>query len=210
MNEEQEPNTNQTSIPASEKDETNVEVGKLLFEWRDYTPIPLILLLLFVAKPNAFSASLGLIMILFGELVRIYSVAFIGSISRTRSENLGARLVDSGPFAYVRNPLYVGNFFISTGIAVYGGKAWLVGLVVVAFIFQYHFIVKYEESLLRQRFGPAYDDFRARVPAWIPKRRFDFEHFEQPDTYIPALRSERRTLTAIAAILIVLIYMSAN
>jgi protein-S-isoprenylcysteine O-methyltransferase Ste14 len=195
---------------ASEKDETAIEIGKLLFEWRDYTPIPLIIIMLFVARPNALSTALGLLLIVGGELIRIYSVAFIGSISRTRSDNLGARLVSTGPFAYVRNPLYVGNFFISTGIAVFTAKAWFVALVVLAFGFQYYFIVKYEESLLLARFGAIYDEFRAQVPAWFPRRRIDFQNLERPDTYAPAFKSEKRTLLAIAAIVCVLLYMSID
>ena len=90
-------------------------LGETFFKYRDYTPIPLILIVLFVAKPSVFTATLGTIVLTFGELFRIYSVAFIGSISRTRKESLGNQLITSGPFKWVRNPLYLGNFFIVFG-----------------------------------------------------------------------------------------------
>ncbi len=202
------PSTEPKAIVKSDDHETAIEIGKLFFEWRDYTPIPLILLLIIFARPTAFSATLGLAAIVLGELIRIYSVAFIGSISRTRSDNLGAQLISSGPFAYVRNPLYVGNFFIATGVSVFGGLPWLAALTVLAFCVQYYYIVKYEENLLRQRFGTAYHEFCDRVPAWIPRKSIDLANFEWPDTFVPALKSEKRTLTAIAAVIIVLLFRS--
>ncbi len=68
-----------------------------------------------------------------GELLRLYAVAFIGSVSRTRSESTGAQVVTTGPFGYVRNPLYVGNFLITMGVTVYGGRAWFVAITAIAF-----------------------------------------------------------------------------
>jgi protein-S-isoprenylcysteine O-methyltransferase Ste14 len=198
------------STPNSDKDETAIEIGKLLFEWRDYTPIPLIILLLIVAKPSALSATLGIAMIIFGELIRVYSVAFIGSVSRTRSDSTGQALVTSGPFSYVRNPLYVGNFFITMGIAVFGGKAWFAVLTGAMFALQYYYIVKYEESLLLHKFGEAYQTYRQNVPPWIPRKRFSIEALEWPASFGPALKSEKRTLTAIIAIVAVLLFISAS
>lgn len=179
-------------------------LGRKLFEWRDYTPIPLIVIHLIFADPTALSATLGLLSMLIGELIRIYSVAFIGSISRTRSDNLGAKLVSTGPFAYVRNPLYVGNFFITLGVSIFAGIAPLVALTVAAFAFQYTFIVKHEEHLLEQRFGQDYIQYCQNVPPWFPRQFPNLGQLEQPDEYAKALRSERRTLTAIVAVSLVL------
>ena len=187
-----------------------VEFGEKLFQWRDFTPIPIILILLFIAKPNAASATLGTLMIVFGELIRIYSVAFIGSISRTRSSNTGNNLIKDGPFSYVRNPLYVGNFFITTGVAIFGGQIWFVILTIAAFSFQYYCIVKYEETLLQAKFGDDFQQYMDSVPAWIPRKVPDIDTMEWPDTFSPALRSERRTLTAIITIVAVLLILSPN
>jgi protein-S-isoprenylcysteine O-methyltransferase Ste14 len=184
------------------------EIGEKLFQWRDYTPIPLIIVLLFAARPNAASATVGTLIIVFGELIRIYSVAFIGSVSRTRNvATVGGGLITSGPFAVVRNPLYVGNFFICFGIAVFSGKPWLVVLTALLFGLQYYAIVRHEERLLVSRFGRDYEAYMGAVPAWVPASLPALESIEWPASFSPALRSERRTLTAIFAILLVLILL---
>ena len=186
-----------------------LDVGKTLFEWRDYTPIPLILLAVFLADASAESATFGTLIVVFGELIRIYSVSFIGTISRTRNtETTGGNLITSGPFGWVRNPLYVGNFFIVLGVAVYSASLALVIITVLAFAIQYYAIVKYEESLLERRFSQTFRDYMQAVPAWVPQNIPPLSEWEWPDTFSPALKSERRTLTAIAAILVVLLIFS--
>lgn len=131
--------------------------GKKLFELRDYTPVPLVLLMLFTAAPTALSATLGMLSIFLGEMIRIQSVAFIGAISRTRKSSTGDNLITEGPFGIIRNPLYVGNFFIVLGVGLYSGKLWLLALAVILFVVQYFYIVSYEESLLLEKFGDEYD-----------------------------------------------------
>lgn len=192
-----------------ERESTFVEIGQKLFEWRDYTPIPLILLVLFTAEPSVRSATLGTLLAIAGELVRVYSVAFIGSISRTRNtSSTGSGLITRGPFSWVRNPLYVGNFFITFGMAVFSGISWVMVLTVLLFAFQYYAIVKYEEKLLTERFGAEYEAYMKTTPAWFPSRLPSLEGLEWPDTFTPALRSERRTLTAIGIMLLALVLVS--
>lgn len=183
-------------------------LGETLFKYRDYTPIPLIILLLIFHNSTVLSATVGLLMIFAGELFRVYSVAFIGSISRTRKGNLGARLITEGPFSFMRNPLYVGNFFITLGIATFGGSIGVIILSILLFTFQYHFIVRYEEGLLFEKFGEEYHQFCQDVPAWIPKKRVILDKIEWPDTFSPAIKSERKTLMTICALVIILTLLS--
>ena len=191
------------------RDWSAAEIGEKLFEWRDYTPIPLIVLVICYCDPTVRTATLGTLLLVAGELIRIYSVAFIGSVSRTRNiTSAGSNVITSGPFGIVRNPLYVGNFLITFGLAVFSGVWWLIAIAVVLFSFQYFCIVKHEERLLIARFGREYEDFMLAVPAWIPARVPVLSELEWPDTFSPALRSERRTLLAIAAMLIALSVLS--
>ncbi|MBM4252857.1 MAG: isoprenylcysteine carboxylmethyltransferase family protein [Deltaproteobacteria bacterium] len=187
------------------------DIGERLFEWRDYTPIPLIALVLFACEPSVKSAVLGTLIVVLGELVRIYSVAFIGSVSRTRNvETAGSALITSGPFSYVRNPLYVGNFLITVGLAVFSGVGWIVFVAAALFGFQYYCIVKHEERLLVGRFGTAYEEYMTQVPPWVPTKWPTLENLEWPTTFSPALKSERRTLLAIAFMLISLSLLSGS
>jgi len=198
----QEPNSD------SNVDLTAVEIGKKLFSLRDYTPIPLIIILLFTAEPNVLSSTLGILFIVFGELIRIYSVAFIGSVSRTRSDSTGGNVVTSGPFGYVRNPLYVGNFFITMGIALFSGVIWFVLLSAALFAVQYYYIVKYEEHNLLKKFGAEFEDYLSKVPAWFPKEKIKLSALDWPESFGPSIKSEKRTLSAIAIIVLALVLIS--
>ena len=184
-----------------EQTDSTVQIGKWFFKYRDYTPIPLIIILLIWSEPTVLSATLGVLAICFGELFRIYSVSFIGTISRTRSDSTGQKLVDSGPFAIVRNPLYVGNFFVSIGFAVFSGEFWIVVLTALLFAVQYYYIVKYEEANLMKIFGETYHDYRSRVPAFIPRMFPKLEAVQWPVEYSHAIKSEKSTLTTIFALL---------
>ena len=185
-----------------------VEIGEKFFEYRDYTPIPIILLLLISAKPTPASALLGFVLILIGELWRIYSVSFIGTVSRTRNvETSGASLVKEGPYGLMRNPLYVGNFFICMGFAIYGAQLYLVVLTAALFAVQYYFIVAFEETLMRKKFANEFDDYCKSVPAWIPSKVPSPNDFTFRNV-VPAIASEKRTLTAILVLIGILLLKS--
>jgi protein-S-isoprenylcysteine O-methyltransferase Ste14 len=180
------------------------EVGEQFFKLRDYTPIPLIILAFAVQSPTVLSATLGTICVVLGEWIRLYSVAFIGSISRTRRSSLGQQLVTTGPFGVVRNPLYVGNFLIVCGFTVFTAKFWMVLLGIILFSIQYVFIVQYEEQLLSERFGQSYEDYKRRVPAWLPVSLPRWDAIEWPQSFSEACISEKRTLTTILILLLLM------
>jgi len=110
----------------------------------------------------------GIALTVAGEALRLWGVGHIGVISRTRSDRLGP-LVESGPFAHLRNPLYIGNIALWVGFAITAGLLWLAPIVLVLLSFEYHVIVRWEEHLLETRLGEAYRVYAARVPRWIPK-----------------------------------------
>ena len=110
----------------------------------------------------------GVAVTLLGEVIRLWGVHHIGAISRTRTDRLGP-LIDSGPFALVRNPLYLGNIALWVGFAMTARLAWMAPIIAVLLGAEYHAIVKWEEHLLLSRLGEAYCDYTARVPRWIPR-----------------------------------------
>ena len=184
------------------------KIGERFFKMRDYTPVPFIILLLFIAKPSVFSATLGVFSILLGECIRIYSVSFIGTVSRTRNDHTGNNLITSGPFAIVRNPLYLGNFFITMGIACYSGQAWFFLLMLALFFLQYYFIISYEEGILERDYGSTYVDYKGSVPSFFPNKKLSLAHLELPKNLSMALKSEKRTLTAIILVLMLILFCS--
>jgi protein-S-isoprenylcysteine O-methyltransferase Ste14 len=147
-----------------------VRLGGWLFPRRTWIPLPLIAALLLVPSQAlpVWWIVLGALCVAAGEALRINGVRQIGVISRTRSDRLGP-LVDSGPFAYVRNPLYVGNIALWVGFSFIARLPWLAPVFSALLLFEYHAIVSWEERLLAERLGRAYVEYTRRVPRWVPK-----------------------------------------
>ena len=180
--------------------------GEVLFRLRDYTPIPIVLVAILWAQPTVPSLLAGFIVAAFGELTRAYGVAFIGSISRTRSYSNG-ELVKTGPFSLLRNPLYFGNLVLSLGLGIMSGLWWLPVVVLVIFYAQYIPIVAWEEMKLRAIFGAKYETYCAEVPnRWYPSipRLLNGQWRAEPVNWAPAWKSEKRTLTSFFAYVIVM------
>jgi protein-S-isoprenylcysteine O-methyltransferase Ste14 len=86
------------------------------------------------------------------------------------------KLVVGGLYRYVRNPMYLAVAAVILGQAAVLGR-WV--LVTYAFVFGvtvWSFVHWYEEPTLRRQFGPPYDEYRATVPGWWPRRRRTNDH----------------------------------
>jgi protein-S-isoprenylcysteine O-methyltransferase Ste14 len=191
-------------------------LGGWLFRHRTALPLPFAAAILGLrigeASPSRGLMAAGILVTLSGELLRLWGVYQIGAISRTRTDRLGP-LVVSGPFAFVRNPLYVGNIALWIGFALTARLVWLVPVILVLLGAEYHAIVRWEEGLLESRLGDAYRAYAARVPRWWPtfNRRDRKECREKAfaatskasavkrGSLRDTLVSERGTLLAIAA-----------
>src|SRR3954452_9864912 len=145
--------------------------GAWLFRYRSALPVPLALVLVLVrwravTAPWVFVA--GPLLVVAGEAFRLWAVRHIGTISRTRTTRYGP-LIAAGPYAIVRNPLYVGNWFLWTGFAVWSGLLWMVPVAWLVFAVQYRAIARWEGSFLRGIYKDAYDDYARHVRAWVPR-----------------------------------------
>ena len=127
-----------------------------------------------LGKPSAFSIATGLPVAFAGEVVRMWAVGYSGVTTRGDKVTAPA-LVTAGPYAYVRNPLYVGNFLTAAGFALaFTGKNSapvrfvLVGGALAAMLGVYAVIVPHEEGYLRTTFAAEFDDYCERVPRVVP------------------------------------------
>jgi len=78
------------------------------------------------------------------------------------------QLTTSGPYAYTRNPLYLGSMILAAGFAIAARSWWIVALMVLMFTAIYAPIIAAEERYLCQAF-PEYDEYARRIPRILPR-----------------------------------------
>lgn len=81
------------------------------------------------------------------------------------------QLTTSGPYQFVRNPLYIGNTLVYVGAAVLSELLWLTPIVLLWCAALYSFVVRDEEADLLRLYGGAYSAYRSEVPRWLPRWR---------------------------------------
>jgi protein-S-isoprenylcysteine O-methyltransferase Ste14 len=192
------------------------DISNIFFKYRSYTPIPFLLLMVIFAEPSIISMIIGFTIAISGELIRFWGVSWAGSETRTTGGVGGTYLIISGPFAFVRNPLYVGNILLYTGIGIMSWSLfpYLQIIALIFFAVQYHFIVLEEEKFLKEKFGEAYKNYFKNVPRFIPRfTPYKDSTLEQPP-YNPkaGVKSEKRTLQAfsLVSLIIVIIWLVKN
>jgi len=162
-------------------------VGNWLFRWRSYLPIALALVLALGIRENrlqhfmpSLAWTLGCFAVsLLGLGVRIATVGFTpkGTSGRNTLNQRADELNTSGIYSTVRHPLYLGNFLMWLGVAMYCQLWWLVAIVSLLFWLYYERIMFAEEEFLRRKFGESYVKWGAQTPAFIPS----FKNFRKPN-----------------------------
>jgi protein-S-isoprenylcysteine O-methyltransferase Ste14 len=111
---------------------------------------------------------------LFGFVIRIWAIGTIpkGTSGRnTRAGQIAEELNTSGIYSLVRHPLYLGNYFMWTGIVVFTYNPVFIVIVSLLFWLYYERIMFAEERFLERKFGEEYLLWSQRIPAFIPKFR---------------------------------------
>ena len=186
-------------------------ISSIAFKYRSYTPIPFLILMLIFQESTPFTLLIGFAVALIGELIRFWGVSWAGSETRTTGGVGGTFLIISGPFAYVRNPLYVGNIllYLGLGIMSFALFPYLQIAAIIFFLFQYYFIVREEEKYLNEKFKDDYTDYCKNVPAFFP-RLFPYKNssiVQPPRNPKAGFRSEKRSLQAFIGISLLLIIL---
>lgn len=119
------------------------------------------ILLVIFAKPNPPGIVIGLILIIIGEAIRIWAA---GHLQKNEV------LTVSGPYSYVKNPLYIGSILITSGFCILADNIYI--LTASMFMFCFHYIPykkRVEGDRLRRLFGQKYEDYDEKVPEYIPR-----------------------------------------
>ena len=153
-----------------------VSIGRFLFRWRSFTPLPLLVALLLFFRPGdggkayPWIAAAGLLLALAGEALRMHAVGHSGHGTSGRESFFRADdLNTTGLYSLVRHPLYWGNLLIYAGLLLAYASPWGLAVGLLFFCTQYVFIIASEEAYLRDRHGPAYEQYCRRVPLYLPR-----------------------------------------
>jgi protein-S-isoprenylcysteine O-methyltransferase Ste14 len=112
-----------------------------------------------LARPTWRSMALGAIGVVAGLLIRALAS---GHVRKNEA------LATSGPYAYTRNPLYLGSLVMGLGFCV-TARSWWVGVaLVVMFVAIYLPVIRDEEAFLRRTF-PEFEEYARRVPRMVPR-----------------------------------------
>ena len=135
-----------------------------------YVPFVVAALLLRVGEAGRpeITWSAGGALVLFGVALRFSAIRRIGGAARTKKHK-AKRLIDTGPYAWTRNPLYVANTAAFVGFVLLCDLPWFAGATALFLWGWYHVIARYEETVLEQLFGPEFAVYRKAVPLWLPR-----------------------------------------
>lgn len=160
-----------------------VKSGSYLFRWRSY--VPLLLLPVFALALENFNYLVGSEMLdhLWEVLCVVVAASgltlralTVGSVARqTSGRNTRQQKADTlnttGMYSVVRHPLYLANFLIWLGVALFPHNWWLVLCTTLAFCIYYERIMLAEEEFLRTRFRDEFEAWARRTPTFIPEFR---------------------------------------
>ncbi len=147
-----------------------------------------------LSRPTRTSLIAGTLVLLPGLLLR-------GLASGHVQKN--EQLATSGPYAYTRNPLYLGSLILAAGFAVAARSWWIVAIAILIFIVIYVPVIATEERFLRQTF-PEYDDYARLVPRLRP-RLTPFPG--PPGSFSPALYRKHREYKVILGCVAVVVIL---
>lgn len=111
------------------------------------------------ARPSALSLALSLLLVVPGALLRSYASGYVKK---------NTALTVTGPYAYTRNPLYLGSLLMAFGFAGASRSWWVVGVLACLFALLYIPTILSEEQYLRSVF-PEFDAYARRVPRLLPR-----------------------------------------
>jgi protein-S-isoprenylcysteine O-methyltransferase Ste14 len=111
------------------------------------------------ARPSWDTLAWSLVLVLPGLWLRGYAAGYVKK---------NAELTRTGPYAYTRNPLYLGSMAIAAGFAIAAGRWWLVVLLVGMFLAIYVPVILSEEAFLRGAFA-SFGEYATKVPRLLPR-----------------------------------------
>lgn len=191
----------------------SLSLGRVLFKFRSFTPVPVIVALGYLLYRtrgeygpggevvDLLLNAVGVAVAMCGQALRFYTLGLVSDGTSGQGNKIEASTLNTrGPYAYVRNPLYVGNFLIVLGLLLVAHSLFVYVIALVFFFGSYFFIIRAEENFLRGKFGAEYDEFLRKVPRWVPRlsRAYEGKLKDRFDT-VRAIKKEHNPFAAWAS-----------
>jgi protein-S-isoprenylcysteine O-methyltransferase Ste14 len=116
-------------------------------------------LYVYLAKPTLAYLAAGAVLVVLGLVLRALAS---GHVRKNET------LTTTGPYAYTRNPLYLGSLILAGGFAVAARSWWIAAGIAVFFLLIYVPVIRSEEAFLRKQF-PEFEDYAREVPPLLPR-----------------------------------------
>jgi hypothetical protein len=130
--------------------------------WRVRLGYPLAIAILVLARPTPRGVAMGALIGVLGLFLRAYAAGYL---------NKQETLTITGPYAYTRNPLYLGSAILALGAGI-ATHSWVAAAMLLAYFALFYFIVmKREEGELQRRYGVAFEAYARAVPLFFPRVR---------------------------------------
>ncbi len=160
-----------------------------------------------LAEPPVLKTSVaGVLLVGIGQTIRFWAA---GCITRYRGESVGAaQLVTWGPYALVRNPLYIGNWCIGAGWGVIAGWKALLLFLFAFWLLYCRVIVPYEEAFLSKTLTEEYRDYIRRTGRFLPKKS-SLRSISGPFDFSILWRSERHSFYVTIVGILFLLFLTS-
>jgi protein-S-isoprenylcysteine O-methyltransferase Ste14 len=177
-------------------------IGTALFPRRGFLWGALGILVFLSAHPTPQLFKTGILLIVAGTALRAWCAGYIKA-HRGKMHNV-RELLTCGPYAHLRNPLYLANGIIGSGVVFLSGKLfWFLFFIPFLFLL-YGFIVSAEEAFLSERFGSEYQKYAEAVPRLIPRLTPYPNRKHSPFSWQAFLTSDIHTL--VTFLLVILLF----
>jgi hypothetical protein len=134
--------------------------GSFFVRWRVRLGYPLAIAVLYFSRPTPRSILQGALVGIIGLWIRAYAAGYL---------HKQEVLTVTGPYAYTRNPLYLGSAVLALGAAI-ATRSWISALILILFFAVFYSIVMNREANeLRLRHGASFEEYARAVPLFIPR-----------------------------------------
>ncbi len=150
-----------------------VRIGNFLFTYRNAI-LPVLFLGVFIPSRVVFdnpttALTFGIGGALFGQLIRAVTIGLKYIVRGGRNRKVYADdLVTDGIFSHTRNPMYIGNILVASGLGLASNNLVFFVAITLLILFIYQAIVLAEEDFLMRKFEHGYDRYMSDVNRWVP------------------------------------------